>query len=198
MYHIVVMHSQCTLACPTLSVCSCIQVPGLRLRTQTRGFKEQARDQKNKIRRVFGVFGFTPFFLVFGSKNQKNTCVFLVFALSRSLNRAKTPAIFWFFTQKPKTHMFSLVMARSRSLHHAKTLVLFGFHSKTPKKHMCFFCFSARRHHENQKNTCAFWIFAPKTKKKTVQNQKIQKSSRNQKMLSQLLFFWFFGLGWFC
>ena len=202
------MHSLCTLACPTLSVWSCIQVHGLGLRTETRGFKEAARNQKTKkpksgresfgFGRIFGFFGFTLCFLVFGSKNQKNAYVFLVFAVSRSLNRAKTLAIFGFSLKNQKNTCVLLVFAVSRSLNQAKTLAIFGFSSKNQKKHMRFVGFSARLHHENQKNTCVFLVFRPKNQKNTVQNQKNQKSSRNQKILSQILVFWFFGFGWFC
>ena len=56
---------------------------------------------------IFVFFGFALCFLVFGSKNQKNAYVFLVFAVSRSLNRAKTLAIFGFsLKNQKKTHAF--------------------------------------------------------------------------------------------
>ena len=200
MYHIIAMHSLCTLACPTLSVWSCIQVHGLGLRTETRGFKEAARNQKTKkpksgresfgFGRIFGFFGFALCFLVFGSKNQKNAYVFLVFAVSRSLNRAKTLAIFGFSLKNQKNTCVLLVFAVSRSLNHAKTLAIFWFFIQKPKKHMRFVGFSARLHHENQKNTCVFLVFRPK-------NQKTQcKTKKNKNPVETKRFsprFWFFG-----
>ena len=173
MYHIVVMHSQCTLACPTLLFWSCIQVYGLGLRKQTRGFKEEARDQKNKktksgrvgetfwFRLDVWFFCFTLFF-GFGVEKLKKHVIFLVFAVSRSLNRARTLAVFVFFIQKPKN--------------------------------TCFFCFSARRHHESQKNTCAFWFFDPKTKNKQCQTKKIKNPAETKRLSSR---FDTFGFGLF-
>ena len=43
---------------------------------------------------------------------------------------------------------------------------------------------------KTKKTHVFFWFFDPKTKN-TMQNQKNQKSSRNQKILSQILVFWF-------
>ena len=105
-YHIVVMHSQCTLACPTLSVWSPIQAHGLGLRTQTRGIKVEARDKKTKktksARKSFG-FGWS-----FG------TVFFLIFE-STLLNRAKTPAFFVFHSKTDK-HMCFLVSCSNFSV----------------------------------------------------------------------------------
>ena len=148
------MHSPCTLACPTLSFWSCIQVHGLGLRTQTRGFKEAARNQKPKKTKIWErIFWFrlgfwflwiySVFFGFWVEKPQKkNTCVFLVFAVSRSPNRAKKLAIFWFFTQKPKKTCVFLVFAVSRSLNRANTLAIFGF-SLQGQKNMRAVGFSA-------------------------------------------------------
>ena len=116
-YHIVVMHSPCTLACPTLSVWiwSCVQVHGLGLRTQTRGFKGEARDQKNKIWERICWFRLDFwFFLVlhcvtwfWGRKPQKHMCFFGFrrFPIAKS---CLNPGSFWFFIQKPKNTCFFL------------------------------------------------------------------------------------------
>ena len=200
------MHSQCTLACPTLSVWSCIQVHGLGLRTETRGFKEATRNQKNKQPKPgtesfgFGWIFFLVLHCVFwflGRKTKRNTCLFLVFVVSRSLlYRAKALAIFGFSFKNPKnTCVFFLVFALSRSLNRAKARAIFGFPLTNPKKNMRFVGFSAKRHHENQKKKT--YVFDPKTKKHSVKRKK-QKSSRNQKILPQSFVFWFFGFGWFC
>ena len=55
---------------------------------------------------------------------------------------------------------------------------------------MRFVGFSARRHHENK--TRGFLVFRPKNQKTQCKTKK--KSSRNQKIRSQILVFWVF---WF-
>ena len=188
MYHIIAMHSLCTLACPTLSVWSCIQVHGLGLRTETRGFKEAARNQKTKkpksgresfgFGRIFGFFGFTLCFLVFGSKNQKNAYVFLVFAVSRSLNRAKTLAIFGFSLKNQKNTCVLLVFAVSRSLNHAKTLAIFGFSSKNQKNTCVLLVFQRGYTMKTKKTHVFFWFFDPKTKKHSAKPKKPKIQSK--------------------
>ena len=197
--------SLCTLACPTLSVWSCIQVHGLGLRTETRGLQRGGPKPKNPKNqnlgenllvsaRIFGFFGFTLCFFVFGSKNQKNAYVVLVFAVSRSLNRAKTLAIFGFSLKNQKNTCVLLVFAVSRSLNHAKTLAIFGFSSKNQKNHMRFVGFSARLHHENQKkHMCFFGFSTQKTKKHSAKPKKTKIQSKPKDSLPDFgfLVFWF-------
>ena len=136
-------------------------------------------------------------FWFLGRKTKKNAYVFLVFAVSRSLNRAKTLAIFGFSLKNQKNTCFLLVFAVSRSLNHAKTLAIFGFSSKNQKNTCVLLVFQRGYTMKTKKTHVFFWFFDQKPKN-TVQNQKNQKSSRNQKILSQILVFWFFGFGWFC
>ena len=176
------MHSQCTLACPTLFVWSCIQVHGLGLRTQTRGFKEAARNQKNtKTKSGSESFGFGWIFgflvlhccLFLGRKTKKITHVFWVFTVSRSRNCAKTLAIFGFSLKTKNTCVFC-VFAVSRSLNRAKTLAIFCFsrffHAKTEITHA--FCWFFSEATPKKKKNTLFFGFSTQKPKNTVQNQK--------------------------
>ena len=95
-YHVIAMHSQCTL---------CLFGPvfkytawGLeqifeasKRRPETKKSKNQNLGENLLVSAGFLVFCVLhSVFLVFGPKNPKNACVVLVFAVSRSLNRAKT------------------------------------------------------------------------------------------------------------
>ena len=82
MYHIVVMHSQCILACPTLSVWSCIQVHGLgliehRLEASKRRPEKQNLGENLLVSAGFLFFWFYTVFLVFGSENQKTPVILI-------------------------------------------------------------------------------------------------------------------------
>ena len=172
------------------------------LRTQTRGFNEEARNQKPKNQNLGENLLVSAGFLVFlvlhcifwffdrktkkshvcfgfhgvtSLKNQQNQCFFLVFE-----RKTKKKHVFFWFSLFPDPKIL------------LKPQQILVFHSKTKKTHG-FVGFSATRHHENQKKHGIFWFFDAKTKKDSVKPKKPKIQPKPKRFSPR---FWFFGF-WF-